>query len=104
MPQSTAHRDQAPQEAQPSSAVPNQPVEKFTDGPVHVSIWENNGVKGAFRSATIELRFKDDKDQWRTGRSYSASNLKHLESAAREARARIETWQQANKPKPAPQR
>ena len=104
MPQSTAQRDQAPQEAHPSNAAPNKPIEKFIDGPVHVSIWENTGAKGVFRTATIELRFKDARDQWQTGRSYTASNLQHLESAAREARARIETWQQANKPKPAPQR
>jgi hypothetical protein len=78
----------------------SKPVDKFIDGPVHVSIWQNNGSKGAFRTASFELRYKNDQEQWQTGRSYSASNLKHLESAAREARSRIEAWQQAIAPTP----
>jgi hypothetical protein len=36
-----------------------QPVDKFTEGNVHVAIWENDGPRGAFRSATIQLRYKD---------------------------------------------
>jgi hypothetical protein len=100
MAQSTAHPEETPQDDQPTS---KKPVDKFIDGPVHVSIWENNGAKGAFRTASFELRFKNHESQWQTGRSYKASNLKHLESAAREARSRIETWQQAHAPKPVPQ-
>jgi hypothetical protein len=101
MPQSTA-RVQNPQhhDNQPSDTAGSKPVDKFIDGPVHVSIWQNNGSKGAFRTASFELRYKNDQEQWQTGRSYSASNLKHLESAAREARSRIEAWQQAIAPTP----
>jgi hypothetical protein len=84
-----------------SSSSSRQPVDKFTDGHVHVSIWENQGVKGAFRSATIQLRYKDGND-WKTGTSFGAVDLKHLEGAAKEARARIEKWQQENKASAAP--
>jgi len=80
---------------------PRKPVEKFTEGNVHVSIWENEGPKGAFRTASMQLRYKDkSSDEWKTGASYSASDLKNLEKAAQEARRRIETWQQQNKPAP----
>jgi hypothetical protein len=100
MPQSTT-RAQAPEQSKSSNSQPQKPIDKFIDGPVHVSIWENSGTKGAFRSASFEIRYKDAQENWQTGRSYTASNLKHLESAAREARARIETWQQASAGKPA---
>ena len=99
MPQSTTHA-QAPEQPKSPSSQPQKPIDKFIDGPVHVSIWENSGTKGAFRSASFEIRYKDAQENWQTGRSYTASNLKHLESAAREARARIETWQQAKSDKP----
>jgi len=84
-----------------SNTSPRQPVDKFTEGHIHVSIWENQGVKGAFRSATIQLRYKDG-DEWKTGSSYGPVDLKHLESAAKEARTRIEKWQQENKASDAP--
>jgi hypothetical protein len=75
-----------------------QPVDKFTDGPVHVSIFENEGPRGAFRAATIQLRYKDKSNEWQTGSSFGLGDLKHLERAAKEARTRIENWQQHNKP------
>lgn len=93
MPQSSADRSQ-------NSPSAKKPVDKFTDGPVHVSIWENQGAKGAFRTATVQLRYKDGQDKWQTGTSYNSSDLMHLECAAREARSRIESWrhsQSANK-------
>jgi hypothetical protein len=89
----------APRAAQPTrrtaDAASQGPIDKFRDGPVHVSIWENEGANGAFRSASFELRYKDRDQQWQSGKSYSSNALLHLESAAREARARIESWQQA---------
>jgi hypothetical protein len=89
--------------AQKSSEAGNKPVDKFTDGRVHVSIWENSGVKGAFRTATFQLRYKDGNDEWQTGHSFGAFDLKHLENATREARTRIENWQKANRPEEKPQ-
>jgi hypothetical protein len=101
MPQSTALPSQRPHDNQSTGSIGNKPVDKFRDGPVHVSIWENKGPKGAFRTASFELRYKDNQEQWQTGKNYSSSSLLHLESSAREARARIEGWQQAH-PKAAP--
>jgi hypothetical protein len=39
---------------------------------------------------------------WQTGHSYSLSDLKHLEAAAKEARTRIENWQREKKARPRP--
>lgn len=83
-----------------STTSPRHPVDKFTDGHVNVSIWENEGVKGAFRAATVQLRYKDEKKGWQTGTSYGVTDLEHLETAAREARTRIQKWQQENKSRP----
>jgi hypothetical protein len=69
---------------------------------VRVSIWENTGVNGAFRTASMQIRYKDEKKGWQTSTSYGAADLKNLEDAAREARARIENWQQQSKASPAP--
>jgi hypothetical protein len=74
-----------------------KPADKFHEGPVHVSIWENSGPRGAFRTAFFELRYKDKQEHWQTSHSYGAADLKHLENAAREARTRIEKWQHDNK-------
>jgi len=90
------------EERQPTDSTARKPVDKFHDGPVHVSIWENAGAKGAFRTASFQLRYRDQQNEWQTGYSYSASDLQHLENAAREARARIEHWQAGNKAKPEP--
>jgi hypothetical protein len=96
-----AQSNPAPSESadadQPSG---KKPVDKFHDGPVPVSIWENEGAKGAFRTASFQLRYRDQHQKWQTSHSYSASDLKHLETAAVEARARIERWQQTS-PRPA---
>jgi hypothetical protein len=97
MPQSNT----APRHANENARTPRQPVDKFTDGHVQVSIWENEGVKGAFRAATIQLRYKDGND-WKTGTSYGPTDLEHLETAAREARRRIREWQQESRGGSAP--
>lgn len=99
MPQST-EAARPPAETKEGRRVP---VEKFADGHVHVSIWENDSAKGAFRTATIQLRYRDGKQGWQTGTSYGAVDLQHLESAAREARSRIESWKQRTAAKPRPQ-
>ena len=70
-----ATRVETSEEDQSASSSANKPVDKFVDGPVHVSIWQNTGSKGAFRNASFEIRYKDSQEQWQTGRSYTASNL-----------------------------
>jgi hypothetical protein len=103
MPQSTSIR--SPSTNTPgSSSPPNKPADKFNDGPVHVSIWENESAKGAFRVASFEIRYRDAQEQWQTGKSYTASDLLHLEAAAREARSRIETWRHDRGAKASPRR
>jgi hypothetical protein len=82
---------------QPSGDPARKPVDKFHEGPVHVSIWENKGPKSAFRIASFELRYRDKEQQWQTAHSYGVSDLKYLENAAREARTRIEEWQNTSK-------
>jgi len=94
MPNSPVSRSQPYEVAPPSAG--QKPVDKFRDGPVHASIWENQGPKGAFRTASFELRYKDSQDQWQSGHSYNDSALLHLEKAASEARSRIEKWRQTN--------
>jgi hypothetical protein len=96
MPKSNATAQKHHDEQLSSSTSGRKPVDKFQDGPLHVSIWENQGVKGAFRTATFELRYKTE-DEWKTSNSYGSSDLRHLELAAAEARARIEKWQKENR-------
>jgi hypothetical protein len=84
-----------PQRSQEES---RSPVDKFHDGHVHVSIWENDGIKGAFRTASFQLRYKDKQtDAWQTGTSYGPSDLERLERATKEARTRIQSWYDARK-------
>jgi hypothetical protein len=61
---------------------------EVSGGPVHVSIWENEGINSAFRTASFEIRFKKG-DDWQSGTSYGLSELAHLEIAAKQARTRI---------------
>ena len=98
MPQSRAQQALTVDDREASAVASRKPIDKFHDGSVHVSIWENAGPKGAFRTASFELRYRDKQEQWQTSHSYSVSDLKHLEAAAKEARTRIENWQQERKP------
>ena len=98
MPQSSVHQEHTVDDREASGVASRKPVEKFHDGSVHVSIWENAGPKGAFRTASFELRYRDKEQQWQTGHSYTVSDLKHLKAAAQEARTRIEHWQQEKRP------
>ena len=78
-----------------------QPADKFSEGNVHVAIWENEGPKGAFRAATFQLRYKDkDSGEWKTGNSFGPRDLESLEKAAHEAHMRL-TKKPAQTQKPA---
>jgi hypothetical protein len=55
-----------------------------------VSIFQNDSPKGAFKTATIQLCYKDKSiGEWKTGNSFGAKDLENLEKAAAEARKRI---------------
>ena len=97
MPKSTAAAQKRHDEQPSPPTSGRKPVDKFRDGPLHVSIWENQGINGAFRTASFELRYKKEKDEWKTSNNYGTSDLTHLELAAAEARRRIEKWQKENR-------
>lgn len=99
MPHANARRARSSDAPQPEESTTNKPVERFHDGPVHVSIWEKAGPKGQFRTASFQLRYREG-DDWRTSQSYGLSDLAHLERAAHRARDSIEHWQQTAKTKP----
>jgi len=54
-------------------------------------------VTTRLQGAELDPEVVQQHDEWQTGHSFGASELKHLENAAREARTRIENWQKANK-------
>jgi hypothetical protein len=96
MPNANAARSRSTQNNPPADPQANKPVEKFNEGPVHVSIWEKSGTKGLFRTASFQLRYRDG-EEWKTSQSYGLLDLERLEKAAGEARDRIEKWQQTQR-------
>jgi hypothetical protein len=96
-----ASRSRSNETSSPADTRPNPPVDRFNDGPVHVSIWEKTGTKGLFRTASFQLRYREG-EEWRTSQSYGSSDIEHLEKAAHEARSRIERWHQEQKQDSAP--
>jgi hypothetical protein len=76
-----------------------EPVDKFQDGPVQVSIFQNPSSKGDFRTAKLEVRYKDKDGQFQTSHSYTASVLKHIASASISASEKISQWEEENKSK-----
>ena len=68
----------------------SSPVEKIREGNVSASIFQNEGPKGAFRTATIQLRYKDKKSgEWKDGESYGGTDLANLAKVVEEARKHI---------------
>jgi len=95
MSQSNAQRAESDdQQAEEPRRGGRAPVDKFQEGPFQVSIWQNASSKGDFRTATMDRRYRDKDGQFQTSHSYSASDLDHMEKAAREARERITRWQE----------
>jgi len=76
-----------------------EPVDKFQDGPVQVSIFQNPSAKGDFRTAKLEVRYKDKDGEFQTSHSYTASVLKHIASASISAAEKISKWEEENKSK-----
>lgn len=98
MPRSNSAPSQMSDSVPPADTGGTKPVERFHEGSVHVSIWEKSGPKGLFRTASFQLRYRDE-EEWRTSTSYGLSDIANLEKAAREARARISNWQQEGRNK-----
>jgi hypothetical protein len=76
-----------------------EPVDKFQDGPVQVSIFQNPSSKGDFRTATVEARYKDKDGNFQTSHSYTGSVLRHMASASITAAEKISKWEEENKSK-----
>ena len=69
----TLRTDQPADTTQEQPRTGREPVDKFQDGPVQVSIFQNPSSKGDFRTATLEARYKDKDGQFQTSHSYTAS-------------------------------
>ena len=53
-----------------------KPVKDFSDGAIRVSIWRNEGDKGAWYSVTCRRRYKDKaNDEWKDSYSYGQDDL-----------------------------
>jgi hypothetical protein len=98
MPQDNAQRADSEEHPPEESARGGRPpVDKFQEGPFQVSIWQNPSSRGDFRTATMDRRYKNKDGKFDTSHSYTASDLDHMEKAAREARGRITRWQQESR-------
>lgn len=91
--------DQPADTTQEQPRTGREPVDKFQDGPVQVSIFQNPSSKGDFRTATVEARYKDKDGQFQTSHSYTASVLRHMSSASASAAEKISKWEEENKSK-----
>ena len=59
------------------------PVAKVAVGVVSAAIWKNTSQgKAPFYNTTFELRFKDEQGTWKSGDSYSHSDLLLLSKCA----------------------
>jgi hypothetical protein len=64
----------------------SKPIQTLREGNVNAAIFENESVKGKFRTATIQLRYKDKDGEWKTGNSFGAKDLENLEKIAKAVR------------------
>jgi hypothetical protein len=77
----------------------SSPVEKFRDGNLSVSIFENQGINCGFHSAKIQLRYKDKDDhEWKDGVKYGLRDVHRAIKLLSDA----EKWMEAHKPAKAP--
>jgi hypothetical protein len=91
--------DQSADTAPEQPRTRREPVDKFRDGPVQVSIFQNPSSKGDFRTATLEVSYKDKDGEFQTSHSYTASVLRHMASASISAAEKISKWEEENKSK-----
>ncbi len=53
-----------------------KPIKKFSAGGVQVAVWENEGKEGKqFYSVSIDRRYKDKNDEWKSTNSFKAADL-----------------------------
>ena len=66
----------------------DQPVAKFRDRAIEVSVWENEGEKGKWYTVKMERSYKDNDDAWQKTSSLNGDDcLKaaHLYTKAHDA-------------------
>ncbi len=63
----------------------NRPTDTLRDGALKATIWENTTEKGSFFSVEFTRTYKDAKDNFRDGRSFSGSELLRLANLASKA-------------------
>lgn len=68
----------------------NKPVEKFRDGPVSATIWENRvqnkyGELGTFYTISIERNYKDKEDKWKSTSSFRSQDMPKVRFVADKA-------------------
>lgn len=66
------------------------PIEKYTLGSVHVTIWKNIAKSGEpFHSVKIENRYKDEEGNWKSSNSFSKDALPVVVELASKAHDRV---------------
>ena len=63
----------------------NQPIETYKANGVELSIWQNRGQNGDYRTATIQRSFKDANGNWKSTRTLRLNDLAILAALASEA-------------------
>lgn len=54
----------------------SKPIKKFSAGGIQVAVWENEGKEGKqFYSVSVDRRYKDKNDEWKSTNSLKATDL-----------------------------
>lgn len=64
------------------------PIKKFSTGSVIVSVWENSSKTGEernFYTVSIDRRYKDNNDEWKSSNSFNVNDLPKAILALQEA-------------------
>lgn len=63
-----------------------QPLTRFTNGKIQLSVWENEGAKGRYHSIRIGKRYKDPKTgEWKDSGGFFAGELPQLQGLLQQA-------------------
>jgi hypothetical protein len=81
----------------------SKPVERIRIGAVSASIFKNESTNGPFHTVSIERRYKDDSDEWKSTSSYDLKSLSHLSAVAQLAIGKIAELDGAETPDQEPE-
>ncbi|MEM1361861.1 MAG: hypothetical protein AAGF94_09125 [Pseudomonadota bacterium] len=76
------------------------PVLTLSDGPIRVSIWENNGANGTYYAVTASRTFRDEEGRLSDATSFVGVDLLRLSELLRSAYSKTSDMRQAAKPTP----